>query len=131
MLSLSDNNQADVEVLNSTSINLDDLLNIDNPYFAKIVSQIYATELQLKYANPSDTEAPFMVLDLSITNDIVSTQSFDKLDSYNFVIVNFQFLEGDVPRSPSYGINISILIRFARVCSHVDDFNNRNNFFDF
>ena len=34
----------------------------------------------------------------------------------------------DVPRTPSYGIFISQLIRFARVCSIVDDFNNRNLF---
>ena len=43
-------------------------------------------------------------------------------------IVNFPFLDGDVPRSPSYSVYISQLIRFARVCSHVDDFNNRNLF---
>ena len=46
----------------------------------------------------------------------------------NFEIVNFPFLAGDVPRSPSYGVYISQLIRFARVCSNVDDFNNRNLF---
>ena len=46
MLSLSDNNQADVvEAFNSTSRYLADLLNIDNPYFAQMVSQIYPTEL--------------------------------------------------------------------------------------
>ena len=43
-------------------------------------------------------------------------------------IVNFPFLDGDVPRSPSYGVYISQLIRFAKVCSNVDDFNNRNIF---
>ena len=60
MLSLSDNNQADVvEAFNSTSRYLDDLLNIDNPYFAQMVSQINTTDLQLNKANPSDTEAPF------------------------------------------------------------------------
>ena len=36
------------------------------------------------------------------------------------------FVDGDVPRSPSYSVYISQLIRFARVCSNVDDFNNRN-----
>ena len=41
-------------------------------------------------------------------------------------IVNFPFLDGDVPCSPSYGVYILQLICFARVCSHVDDFNNRN-----
>ena len=43
-------------------------------------------------------------------------------------IVNFPFLDGDVPRSPSYVVYISQFIRFARVCSNVDDFNNRNLF---
>ena len=41
-----------------------------------------------------------------------------------FEIVNFPFLDGDVPRYPSYGV----LIRFARVCSNVSDFNNINLF---
>ena len=43
-------------------------------------------------------------------------------------MVNFPFLGGDVPRSPSCGVYISQLTRFARVCSNVDDFNNRNLF---
>ena len=40
--------------------------------------------------------------------------------------MNFQFRDGDVPRSTSYGVYISQLNRFARVSSHVDDFNTRN-----
>ena len=60
MLSLSDNNQADVvEAFNSTSRYLDDLLDFDNPYFAQMGNQIYPTELQLNMAIPLDTEAPF------------------------------------------------------------------------
>ena len=43
-------------------------------------------------------------------------------------IVNFPFLNEDVPRSPSYGVYISQLIRFARLCSNVNDFNNINLF---
>ena len=45
---------------------------------------------------------------------------------FDFDIVNFPFLDGDVPLSASYGVYISQLIRFARVSSHVDDFNTRN-----
>ena len=79
MLSLSDNNQTDIiEVFNSTSRNLDDLLNIDNPYFEQMVGQIYPTELQLNKANSSDTEAPFSDLNLSITNGIVPSKIYDK-----------------------------------------------------
>ena len=127
MLSLSDNNQADIiEAFNSTSRYLDDLLNIDNPYFEQMVGQIFPTELQLNMANSSDIEAPFLDLNLSITNGIVSSKIYDKRD--DFEIVNFPFLDGDVPRSPSYGVYISQLIRLARVCSNVDDFNNINLF---
>ena len=88
MLSLSDNNQTDIiEVFNSTSRYLDDLLNIDNPYFEQMVGQIYPTELQLNKANSSDTEAPFLDLNLSITNGIVSSKIYDNRDDFNFEIV--------------------------------------------
>ena len=81
MLSLSDNNQADIiEAFNSTSRYLDDLLNIDKSYFEQMVGQIYPTELQLNKANSSDTEAPFLDLNLSITNGIVSSKIYDKWD---------------------------------------------------
>ena len=92
-----------------------------------MVGQIYPTELKLDKANSSDTEAPFLDLNLSITC-IVSSKMCDKRDDFNFGIVNFRFLDGDVHRSPSCGVYISQLIRFARVCSNVDDFNNRNLF---
>ena len=40
--------------------------------------------------------------------------------------MNFPFLDGDVPRSTSYGVYISQLISFARVSRHVVDFDTRN-----
>ena len=87
MLSLSDNNQSDIiEAFNSISRYLDDLLNIDNPYFEQMVGQIYPTELQLNEVNSSYTEAPFLDLKLSITNGIVSSKIYDKRDDFNFEI---------------------------------------------
>ena len=127
MKDLSSDNQADViKTFNSTPRYLDDLLNIDNSYFEGMVNQIYQPELQLNKANTSDTEAPLFDLHLSISNDFVSSKIYDKRDDSDFDIVNFPFLDGDVPRRPSYGVNISQLIRFARVFSHVGDFNTRN-----
>ena len=123
MMSLSDDKQADViDAFNTTSRYLDDILNINNVYFDNMVSQIYPSELQLNKANASDTEAAFLDLQMSISNDIVSTKIYD----FDFEIVNFPFLDGDVPRSTSYGVYISQLIRFARASSYVADFNTRN-----
>ena len=93
MLSLSYNNQNDIiEAFNSSSRYLDDLLNIDNPYFKQMVGQIYPTELQLNTASSSDTEAQFLDLNLSISNGIVSSKIYDKRDDFNFEIKISHFL---------------------------------------
>ena len=127
MMSLSDDKQADViDALNTTSRYLDDILSINKVYFDNVLSQIYPSEFQLNKANASDTEAAILDLHLSISKDIVSTKIYDKRDDFDFEIVNFPFLDGDVPRSTSYGVYISQLIRFARASSCVADFNTRN-----
>ena len=77
-------------------------------------------------ANTSGTESTFFDLHLSISYDIVSTKMYDKRDDFDFEIVNFLFLDGDVPRSTSYGVYISQLICFARASSYITDFNTRN-----
>ena len=46
--------------------------------------------------------------------------------NFDFEIVIFPFLDGDVPLSTSYGVYISQLICFARASSHVADFNTHN-----
>ena len=119
MMSLSDDNQADViDAFKNTSRYLDDILNINNVYFDNTVSQIYPSELQLNKVNTSDTEGAFLDLHLSISNDIVSTKIYNKHDDFDFEIANFPFLDCDVPRSKSYGVYISQLIRFARVSAY-------------
>ena len=115
-----------LEAFNSTSRYLDDLSNIDNNFFDNMVNRIFSSELQLNKANVSDTEASFLDLHLSISDGFVKTKIYDKRDDFDFDIVNFSFLDGDAPRSISFGVYISQLIRFARVSSHVDDFNTCN-----
>ena len=69
-----------------------------------MVSQIHPSELQLNKANTSNTEVAFSDLHLSVSNDIFSIKIYV---NFYFEIVNFQFLDDDVPRSTSYGIYIS------------------------
>ena len=67
-----------------------------------------------------------MDLNLCISNGTVATKIYDKRDNFDFDIVNFPFLDGDVPRRTSYAVYISQLIRFARASSNLSDFNCRN-----
>ena len=52
----------------------------------------------------TDTKAPFWGLNLSISNSTVSTKIYDKRDDFDFDIIDFPFLDGDVPRCTSYGV---------------------------
>ena len=74
-----------------------------------MVHKIYPAELQPNKANASGTEAAVLDLNLSMHNDTVSTKIYDKLDDFGFDIVNFPFLDGDVPRRSSYGVYIAQL----------------------
>ena len=107
-----------IDAFNSTSRNLDDLFNINNITFEQMVHRIYPAKLQLNKANASATEAAFFDLNLLILNDTVSTKVYDNRDNFDFDIVNFPFLDGDVPRGP-----------FSRTSLYVTDFNYRNKLF--
>ena len=77
MMSLSYDKQADIFVaFKTTSRYLEDIFNIKYVYFDNMVSQIYPSELNK--VNTSDTEAAFLDLHLSISNDIVWTKIYDK-----------------------------------------------------
>ena len=86
-----------------------------------MVSQIYPSELQVNKANTSDTEAAF--LDYICQFLMIF---FPPKFMINVTTVDSPFLDGDVPRSTSYGVYISQLIRFVRASSYVTDFNTRN-----
>ena len=78
-----------------------------------MVNRIYPPELQLSKANTADTEAPFLDLHLSISNGFVSSKIYDKRDDFDFDIVNFPFLDGDVPRSTGFiFLNLFGLLEF-------------------
>ena len=67
---------------------------------------------------------PFFDLDLSIPNDMNSIELIDKRDVLYFEMVNFSFLDGDVPFSTSYGAHNSYLMQIVIECSNVSDLNN-------
>ena len=127
MLSLDNDSQEEmILAFNNTSRYLDDICNIDNDFFHSAIKNIYPDELELKKANTIDTNASFLDLNMSIINGKIITSIYDKRDSFDFQIVNFPHLSGNIPQSPSYGVYISQLIRFCRCCYNVEDFHNRN-----
>ena len=68
---------------------------------------------------------PFTLIALFLNLGVTLYQTYI-LDDFDFHIVNFPFLSSNIPSGPSYGVYISQLIRYARCCSHYDDFRYRH-----
>ena len=115
-----------IEKFNNTFRYLDDILSLNNDDFNTYCKDIYPKELTLNKANSNNHHCPFLDINFNINNDKLDTKIYDKRDDFSFPIVNYPFLDGDVPLAPSYGVYISQLVRFARVCNNVNDFNERN-----
>ena len=97
-----------------------------NPEFEKYIPDIYQAELQLNKANTSDKETSFLDLNIKVICSDIHASVYDKRNDFGFPIVNFPWLNGDVPRLLSYGIYISQLVTFARCCTSVLDFHSWN-----
>ena len=88
-----------------------------------MLDQIYPAELQLNISYLISSAFFFFFfffyLKLSISNGKVSIKIYEKWDDFDFDIVNFPFLDGDVPRLTSYRVYICQLIHFAKASSHI------------
>ena len=103
MASLSDENQANIiEALNSTSRYLDDVLDIDNPYFEGMVNQIYPLELQLNKATTQiQIPRPLFWIYFYLFLTVLFPPKFMINAMTDFDIVHFPFLDDDVQCRPS------------------------------
>ena len=86
---------------------IDDLLTINNPHFIEAITYIYPKELVLKRTTEKPDMVSYLDICISITNKKFCTSAYDKRDSFSFHIVNFPFLNSNIPVTPTYGIYIS------------------------
>ena len=102
---------------------IDDLYLINNDDTMKRVRhQMYPKELNLVPDDTNGTNTHFLDLSLKIENKVIHSSVYDKRDVFNFPVVNFPFLTGNIPNRSSYGVFIGELVRYARACTHINDF---------
>ena len=106
---------------------IDDLIVFNNKKFLDYLKEIYPSQLTVEKANKSDHLADYLDLTFIINSGgKLSTRLYDKRDDFDFHIVNFPYLSSNIPSGPCYDVYISQLIRYARCCSHYDDFRYRH-----
>ena len=106
---------------------IDDLLSINNEKFEKHISEIYPPELVLKNTNVKPTETTYLDTNINIGDESMRISIYDKREDFNFKIVNFPYMDSNIPVNPAYGVYISQLVRYARICSSLDDFTQRHH----
>ena len=125
MEKLTKENYGAARKFNFTSRFIDDLATLNNDgQLMKEKEKIYPDELKLNLENPDDQHATFLDLNIAIEQTKFNTKTYDKREDFNFDIVNFPDLAGNIPHRAAYGVYISQIIRYARLCSRFEDFIN-------
>ena len=101
---------------------IDDLLSVNNKYFKAYLHEIYPNELELKETTGSNETCSYLDLALYSDGGKLKFRLYDKRDDFDFDIVNYPFLDSNIPSIPAYGVYVSRLVNFARVCSDFGDF---------
>ena len=103
----------------------------DNGAFAKHFNKIYPQEMVLNATNISRDKCTFLDLKVSIYRGRFVYSSYDKRNDFNFHVINFPNLTGNIPTRQAYGVYTSQLVRFCDInCSYkgfVRDMNKMNN----
>ena len=104
---------------------IDDVLSLKNTKFAEHLEFIYQRELNIKETTETAGSSSYLDCYLYIDSGKVTTRLYDKRDDFNFPIVNFPFLNSNIPSASAYGVYGSQLIRYGRACSNYQDFMER------
>ena len=121
--SIDNSNIGNLNILGYSFRYQDDLIIFESNYVNdNILSNIYPTEMIIKNTNKSITEVSYLDLSISITNNQYYYKSYDKRKYFDFKVINYPNLKGNVPINPSYRVFISQLIRFSSINQHISDF---------
>jgi hypothetical protein len=105
---------------------IDDLLLANNDdLMISVMTEIYPKELILVPDDSDGSSTPFLDLQLVVKNNVVYTSIFDKRDAFDFKVINFPTLTGNIPIKSSYGVFICEAVRYARACTYFEDFKTR------
>lgn len=104
----------------------DDLMALnDSGLLSDILNEIYPKEMTVTNTNISPRKCNYLDLTVSIFKGKFRFSLFDKRKDFSFInVISYLFLEGNIPKAPSYGIFISQLLRFCKVNSEIKGFFN-------
>ena len=124
MKSLMKKNMSKAKIFSNTFRYIDDLLTLNNPSFEQAIGDIYPPEL--KETTGCNDVVSYFDIAMKINNSQFCTTVYDKRDDFNFKIVNFPYMDSNIPAGHAYSVYISQLVRIGRNCDKYEEFTKRN-----
>ena len=120
---IEDGNFEDALALSKTYRYQDDCICLnDGGCFRRHFLHIYPKEMVLDCTNISQKVCTFLDLRISIFRGKFLYKSFDKRRDFEFKIIKYPNISGNIPKSPSYGVYTSQLVRFCQINHNAGSF---------
>ena len=101
----------------------DDLINFGNSNIANgILNNIYPKDMIIKNTKISSNNVTHLDLAITMKDNQYHYKSYDKRKDFNFSIINYPNLQGNIPNNPAYGVFTSQIIRYCATNMHIEDF---------
>ena len=79
----------------------------DYRQFKRYINTIYPDVMVLENTNVNRVESNYLDLNIKLENGYFQYKSYDKRDDYNFDVIRYPNLSGNIPCLPSYGVFVS------------------------
>ena len=109
------------KLLSHTSRYIDDICIVNYKYFNSLIKQIYPEDLTAERSGSDEKCIEYLDVRINIGN-VFRTSVFHKVDDFNFPVILLTFPESLIPLHLGYCVFAGQVLRYLRICSHLDDF---------
>ena len=127
LISMKKSTKKSAKAFNLTSRYIGDLISINKRRVKGFLKIIYPGELVVSQKSESRNVVSHLDVLIGISNGDLVCSIFGKRGAFDFDIVNFPDLSGNLPTAPAYGTYISQLTRYSSACHNYDNFSSRHS----
>ena len=119
---LSDKRMGLAKLLSDNSRYVDDLSILNYRNFSNLIADIYPEDLVMERSGDDDKDICYIDVRITIGDDELTTEVYNKVDDFTFPVVMFTFPSGNIPIQLGYDVFFGQIQRYAIICSRKSGF---------
>ena len=81
----------------------------------------------MERSGDNNKDVDYLDVNIKISESNISTDIYNKVDDFNFPVVMYTVLNGNMPIEVGYNVFYSQLLRYSTICSNVASFISASN----